>query len=191
MRHHPLKISLALCALFCAAFLPGTVLAGEQCISNVIITKFQDDTYVYFNIDDCFTEDMEEAVNSGISTTFVFFIELKRTQFLWFDPVITKKTFTHTIAYDSLMDEYTVYREEDRSGAPLVFDTYEEAILALGQVRFYPLTTLTVLEKGERYQVRIRSRLEKMEVPESVRYVLFFANLWDFDTGWYVEEFIY
>jgi len=133
---------------------------------------------------------MEEAVNSGISTTFVFNIELKKNQFLWFDPVITKKTFTHTITYDSLVDEYTVYREEDRN-TPLVYETYEEAILALGQVRFYPLTTLTVLEKGERYQVRIRARLDRMEVPESVRYVLFFANLWDFDTGWYVEEFIY
>jgi len=168
----------------------GMVLAEQPCITNVIITKFQNDTYVYFNMNDCFTEDMEEAVNSGISSTFVFIIELKKNQVLWFDPVITRKTFTHTITYNSLMDEYTVYREEDRS-SPLVYETYEEAALALGQVRFYPLTTLTVLEKGERYQVRIRSRLDKMEVPESIRYVLFFANLWEFDTGWYVEEFIY
>ncbi|MBN1883704.1 MAG: DUF4390 domain-containing protein [Deltaproteobacteria bacterium] len=168
----------------------GTVMAEDPCITNVIITKFQNDTYVYFNIDECFTEDMEEAINSGISTTFVFIIELKKSQFFWFDPTITKKTFTHTITYDSLTDEYTVYREEGRA-SPLVYDTYEEAVLAMGQVRFYPLTTMNVLEKGERYQVRIRSRLDKMEVPESIRYVLFFANLWEFDTGWYVEEFIY
>ena len=190
MKHQHTKICLILCAAIGVVLLMGTALAGEPCITNVIITKFQNDTYVYFNINDCFTEDMEEAINSGISSTFVFIIELKKSRVLWVDPVITKKTFTHAITYNSLMDEYTVYREEDRT-SPHVYKTYEEAILALGQVRFYPLTTLTVLEKGERYQVRIRSRLEKVEVPESIRYVLFFANLWEFDTGWYVEEFIY
>jgi hypothetical protein len=190
MMHRSVKISLALCVAIGVALLTGTVMAGDPCITNVIITKFQDDTYVYFNIDECFTEDMEEAINSGISSTFVFIIELKKYQVLWFDPVITRKTFTHTITYDSLTDEYTVTREEDRA-SPMVYKTYEEAASALGQVRFYPLTTVTELEKGERYQIRIRSRLDKMEVPESIRYVLFFANLWEFDTGWYVEEFIY
>lgn len=190
MIHRFIKICLVLCAAIGVVLTAGAVMAEEPCITNVIITKFQNDTYVYFSIDDCFTEDMEEAINSGISSTFVFIIELRKKRAVWPDPVIIKKTFTHTIAYDSLMDEYTVSREEDRT-SPLVYETYDEAILALGQVRFYPLTTLTVLEKGERYQVRIRSRLEKVEVPESIRYVLFFANLWDFDTGWYVEEFIY
>jgi len=190
MKHRYPKTCLIVCAVIGVVLMAVVVQAGDPCITNVIITKFQNDTYVYFNINDCFTDDMEEAINSGISSTFVFIIELKKSAILWFDPVITKKTFTHTITYDSLMDEYTVYREEDRA-SPLVYETYEEAILALGQVRFYPLTTLTVLEKGERYQVRIRSRLEKVEVPESIRYVLFFANLWDFDTGWYVEEFVY
>jgi hypothetical protein len=164
--------------------------AQEAYITNVVITTYRDYVYIYFNIEGCFTPEMEEAVKSGISTAFTFHVNLKRHRGGWFDSLVENKTFRHVIKYDSLLERFTVIKEEDGK-RPIVVEDFEEAKLIMARVRNYPIFPLKTLKKGETYRLEIKGELDKVEIPKSLRYVLFFMSLWDFETEWYVEEFQY
>jgi hypothetical protein len=160
-------------------------------INNVVITKYQNNLYVYFSLDGPFSQEMEEAIKSGIETTFTFYVVLKRHRAgILSDPEIVERTIKHTVKYDALLQQYTVTRDEEGS-KPFVTKDFDAAKRIMAQVRFYPLVTLTMLEKGATYRIEIKGELDKADIPNSLRYILFFSNVWNFSTPWYVEEFSY
>jgi hypothetical protein len=160
-------------------------------INNVVITKYQNNLYIYFSLEGPFSQEMEEAIKSGIETTFTFYVVLKRHRGgILSDPEIVERTIKHTVKYDALLQEYTVTRDEEGS-KPFVTKDFDTAKRVMAQVRFYPLVTLTMLEKGTTYRIEIKGELDKADIPNSLRYILFFSNVWNFSTPWYVEEFSY
>jgi hypothetical protein len=40
------------------------------------------------------------------------------------------------------------------------------------------------VEKGKRYRARVRARLDKVGLSETLRSIFFFSSLWDVETGW-------
>jgi hypothetical protein len=50
---------------------------------------------------------------------------------------------------------------------------------------------LNKLERNRRYCVRVKARLDKVRLPLRMEYVFFFVSLWDFETDWYRQDFIY
>ena len=50
---------------------------------------------------------------------------------------------------------------------------------------------LANLIKGDKYQIRIKAELDKVTLPLSLHYVLFFVSFWDFETDWYLINFTY
>ncbi len=160
-------------------------------INNVVITKYQNNLYVYFTLEGPFSPEMEDAIKSGIQTTFTFYIVLKQHRGgLRSDPEIIKRTIKHTVKYDALLQEYTVTRNEEGAKSFVTKD-FEAAKRIMAQIRFYPLVTLTMLEKGKTYRIQIKGELDKDDIPRSLRYILIFSSVWDFSTPWYVEEFSY
>jgi hypothetical protein len=170
--------------------LAGGLRAQDACISDVIITKYQNTAYLYFNIKGCYNPEIEELVNSGVTTTFIFHVRLKQLRGMWFNTLIEEKTFKHTIKYDPLSGKYTITKEEDGKN-PIIVADFEDAKSIMSRVKFYPLIPLELLEKGNTYRLEIKGELDKVHIPESLRYVLFFAHFWNFETDWYEEVFTY
>lgn len=170
--------------------LAGAAGAQEPSITDVVITTYQNTVYIYFNLDGCYTTEIDEVIKSGIPTTFTFNVNLKKLKGVWFDANVVSKTFRHTIKYDTLMEEYTIIKEEEGKTAVVVKDL-ENAKRIMSRVKFYPLVSIHMLQKGDTYRLGIKGELDKVDIPESMRYVLFFINLWSFETSWYMEEFVY
>jgi len=53
---------------------------------------------------------------------------------------------------------------------------------------FTPLKQLT---KDGRYYMRVKAKLEEVRLPLHLEYVFFFVSLWDFETDWLRQDFIY
>ena len=186
-----MKIRLAVfVVLFC--LLGASWAAGQDVsVNNVVITKYQNNLYVYFSLEGPFSPEMEEAIKSGIETTFTYYVVLKRHRGgILSDPEILERTIRHTVKYDALLQEYTVTRDEEGS-VPFVTKDFDAAKRIMAQVKFYPLVTLTTLVKGTTYRIEIKAELDKADIPNSLKYILFFSSVWDFSTPWYVEEFSY
>jgi hypothetical protein len=189
LRRHLRKFSLFL--LFCFLWsAPCPLQAAEATLSDIIVTNTQKDLLVFFDIQGCFTREMEEAILNGIPTTFTIIIRLYKTRTLWFDGSISSLKLEHTIKYDSLKSEFRVSRSEDKHNE-LVFKEFEKAKKAMAEVSNIEVVPLKELQRKSKYQLRVKAELEKVRLPLYLHYVLFFVTLWDFETDWYTVDFTY
>ncbi|MCF8068934.1 MAG: DUF4390 domain-containing protein [Desulfobacterales bacterium] len=159
-------------------------------LANIIVTNTRDDLLVYMNVEGAFTDEMIEAINSGVPTTFSFYVQLYYTRSLWADKQIADIVITHTIAFNALKKEYAVTRSWDRNN-PVTTQSLDEAKQLMAKINSLKVIPLNKLEKGIQYQLRAKAELNKVTLPFYLHYVLFFLSLWDFETDWYTIDFIY
>jgi hypothetical protein len=165
-------------------------LAEKAYIGDVVVTNTQDDLLVYFSVFDCFTEELKEAIATGIETTFTFFVKLyKKSNALWDTRVIDMEV-RHSVRYDALKKIYEVKLSEQANQIKTV-KSFEEAEKLMADVISLKIMPLKHLEKGERYQLRIMAELDKIKLPLYLHHILFFLSLWDFETDWYTIDFRY
>jgi len=169
---------------------PSPLRAAEATLSDIIVTNTQEDLLVFFDIQGCFTREMEEAILNGIPTTFTIIIRLYKTRTLWFDGSISSLRLEHTIKYDSLKNEFRVTRSEDNN-KELVFKEFEAAKKVMAEISDIKVVPLKELQRNSKYQLRVKAELEKVRLPLYLHYVLFFVTLWDFETDWYTVDFTY
>ena len=169
---------------------PSMLQAAEATLSDIIVTNTQEDLLVFFDIEGCFTREMEEAILNGIPTTFTIYIKLYKTRTLWLDASISDIELEHTINFDNMKDEFRVTRSEDNY-SELVLKEFDAAKKAMAEIKNIKVAPLRELSKKGKYQLRVKAELEKVRLPLYLHYVLFFVSLWDFETDWYTVDFTY
>lgn len=168
-----------------------TVLGARQAqITDIIVTNNQDYLLVYFYTKGCFTPEMNKAIMSGIPTTFNFFLELYKPRSFWPNKKLVALKLNHTIKYDTLREEFQVTLSE-RGNQTFILKDFAKAQEMMVDVSNIQLIPLKQLERNSQYQLRIKAELSKVTLPLYLHYVLFFVSLWDFETDWYLVEFIY
>lgn len=166
------------------------VFAQEAKLTNIIVTNTRDDLLLYLNVEGAFREKMRDAILSGVSTTFSFFIALYLNRNFWIDKKIADITITHTIKYNNIKKEYSVKRSWE-NGEAKITKSFREAQKLMTEIDSLKILPLYKLEKGMQYQIRAKAELSKLTLPLYLHYVLFFVSLWDFETDWYTIDFIY
>ncbi len=174
--------------VFGGLFVTTAVAKNKAEIINVEVREDASILKVAFFIQDCFTPSMEEAIRSGVSTTFRIHTVVEKPGLLFFSSVILDVTLEHTIKYDYLKNEYQVHLPENAEATRVTRD-FDEAKQWMSTVRELPLLPLWRLEKGQPYELRIKAELSKVELPLFFRYIFFFVSLWDFETDWQITPF--
>ena len=161
--------------------------------ADIVGTKvFNEDSNlkVSFGIQNCFTPEMEQAVWSGVVTTFRFLAVLERPGFPLVHEKIADVSFEHSIRYDRIRKEFTVYLQEHSQKLRTTYDI-NEAKQWISEVHSLPLIPLWRLQKGESYKLGVKAELSKVELPPFLRYIFFWVALWDFETEWHQETFTF
>ena len=140
---------------------------------------------VSFYVEDCFTEKMEEAIKTGIRTTFTFYLCLYQKRSWWKDRKVTSIEFHHTIQFDPVRGEYHVTLEENQGS--LVTSNFEEAKGFMATVKGVEIRPSSPLSPGTPTQLRIKAELDPVRLPFHLEYLFFFVSLWDFETDWHIE----
>lgn len=166
--------------------------AEDAYLSDIVLTKDQDNLHllVHFTVEECFTAEMNEAIQNGIETTFTFFVKLNEKRGLWWDKGIADLEFRHSIKYDNLKEIYEVRLSEKENEIITVKD-YDEAKRLMSDVTALRVSTIDRLGEGNEYQLKIMAELDKVRLPFYLHYVLFFLSFWDFETGWHAIDFRY
>ena len=183
-----LNCALVFLLLFCIS--PEISSAKDARLSDIIVTNTRDHLLSYFNVRDCFTEEMDRAIMNGISTKFTFIVKLYEVRSAWFDPKIADIRLTHTIEYNTLKNEFSLLLPEQNNKKVKTKD-FDGAKELMADVVALKVIRLDKLNKGAHYQIRMKAELDKIELPFYLNYVLFFLSLWDFETDWYSVEFRY
>ncbi len=176
--------------LLCLFLLPAESLAAKAKVTDLLITNTSDNLLVYLKVENCFTEKIEKAILAGIPTTFTFVLELYRERRFWFDEKESFLEVRHTIKYDNVKKILYVALAEDGK-SPEQFKEFLKAKIAMSELNGVVLTSLRQMTKGERYYLRVKAKLEKVRLPLHLEYVFFFVFLWDFETDWLRQDFVY
>lgn len=169
--------------------LPAYTLSKQARIKNTLITNNKKDLIIYFHVDDCFTPKVEEAIRSGVPTTFIYRIVLYHKAGESLGSRIAYREISHTIKYDTLRKDYTLTMSEKKE--PVVIQDFKTAKDALAAVRALSLTTLERLEKDAVYSLQIKAELDTIKLPPPLNYLFFFISYWDIETAWETVEFTY
>jgi hypothetical protein len=133
---------------------------------------------------------VEKAIGNGIETTFTFYVVLHEKLDYHKDPKLADIEINHSLRYDNIKKIYEVKLPEQENKIVTV-KTLDEAKKLMSEVAALPITPLSNLKKGHRYELRMMAELKKIKLPYYLHYVLFFLSLWDFETDWYYIDFRY
>jgi len=132
--------------------------AATQTIQVTPLTR-EGKVYVSFKLSDGFTDEVAEAIHSGLTLTFLYDVDLKRSASIWFDRTIASATVSATVKYDTLTRKYSVTRAYD--GRIESADTTDSEEIVRGWLTAFdrlPLFSSAGLEANAEYYLRVRAR---------------------------------
>jgi len=178
---------LALITFFVLA-LPVYSYSADAKITNATVAAVDDGVTIAFVVADAFDKDIEEAIKSGLDTSFTFRVKIERKKTLWFDKNEAELSFKHTVKYDTLRDEYQVTFEEDENRVERTKDALVMKSL-MSTCAGITLAPEGGLVKGAEYEIMAMAELHTVKLPMGLDYLLFFVKLWDFETDWHTVIF--
>ncbi len=181
------KTVVFLIILLFSLFVPARGDAADARIDKIMVRWSQGPLSVSFSVKDAFNEEIEEAILSGIPTSFTFFVKLDRVRSLWLDEGVGSWEFRHTVKYDTLKEEYEITLDEGPRSVVRTKDFNEmKMIMATGSsIAIMPVT----LAIGATYEVSIKAQMHAIELPSPLNYLFFFMTIFDFETGWHTYRF--
>jgi hypothetical protein len=114
---------------------------------------------VSFKLGDAFTQEVEAAVHSGLTVSFVYKVDLMRSSAVWFDRTIASAVVTAAVRYDNLTRRYHVTRMLDGRIERADTTDREDAAREWLTADFEKLSLFRniTLEPNGEYYVRVRA----------------------------------
>ena len=170
-------------------FLPFQAHGGDARINDVLITQNIEYIQIYAKVANAFTKDMESAILAGVPTTFTFLLDLYQERSLWLDKKVVSVVIKHTIKYDNIKKTFYVWHPGSQE--PEGFQDLEAAKRAMAELNGVVVTSVKDLWKNTPTYLMIKAKLDKVRLPLGMEYVFIFVSLWDFETDWYKQRFIF
>jgi hypothetical protein len=130
-----------------------------------------------------FSAEALKALNSGVPLILVLDIEVYRPRRYIWDDVVATLAQRYQIQYHALSDKYLL--RNLNSGAQFSYPSLDAALAALSDTGEIPIIDAHLLEKGVRYMVRVRSRLDLDALPVPLRLRAYISSEWWLSSGWY------
>jgi hypothetical protein len=133
--------------------------AGDDAIIKVAPQTRGDAIVVSFSTTRAVTPAVEQAIASGLPTTFTYDVELRRPSAFWFDKLVDSARIAVTVRFEPLTRRYHVTLLQDgRVAEDRTTDRVEEVRRWVSTFERLPLFTTRELEEHTRYDVRVRGR---------------------------------
>ena len=141
------------------AIAADVVLAAAQAIQVTPLVR-DGRVYVSFRLTDAFdNEEIRAAVHSGLTITFVYDVELRRSATAWVDRTLDAATVSAGVQYDNLARRYHVTLHADgRLEDSKTLDREDRAREWLTRFDRLNLFSSARLEPNAEYYVRVRAR---------------------------------
>ena len=114
---------------------------------------------VSFELADAYTNDVREAISSGLRTTFTYDLDLRMVAPVWVDRTIVTVVVSTTDQYDNLTRRHVLSRTLDGHVEETLV-TEDESVVGRWLTTFVrlPLCRTSRLEPGREYYLRISAR---------------------------------
>ena len=133
--------------------------ADDDAIITVAPLARGDSILVSFSTSRAVTPAVEQAIASGLPTTFTYDVELRRPSMFWFDKLVDSARIAVTVRFEPLTRRYHVTLLQDgRVAEERTTDHVEDVRRWVSVFDRLPLFTTRELEQHTAYDVRVRGR---------------------------------
>ena len=101
-----------------------------------------------------------DAAERGVPLYFTFDLKITSPRWWWFDRVLVEATLTRRLTYSALTQQWRVTTGD----LFLPIKSLDEALMVLRQVRGWPVSPSDRFDKNQRYDGRIRMRLDATQL---------------------------
>jgi len=172
------------------SMMPGIAGAQEARLKNITISSAEEKLLVSMEVEGAFTQDVMEAILKGVPADFSFLVKLDRSRRWWPNEELADIEATHTIKYDNLKKEFSVFRSWiDKK--PILTQSLAEAQALMTQIERLTIIDINQMQKNQQYELRAKAELSQMTLPFYLHYVFYSVTLWDFETDWHSVVFVY
>ena len=123
----------------------------------------------------------KEALQKGISLTWVVIIKVQREGFLW-DTTLQELEMAYQIESHALLNLYSVKTMGD--GISNMFSTLTAALDSISKIRNLPVIEKKLILPGESYQIAIKVLFNREALPVPLRPMSYFNSEWALSSHW-------
>jgi len=164
----------------------GSALASDKsAVSQAAIHATPQGYVLDGDVDIVLNSTLEDALSRGINLYFLLELELTRPRNWWFDEDIADPVRKMRIYYHLLLRRYVVETGYTTRTAA----TLGEALAMLGRVDGWQVLEKGALKPGQRYDARLRLRLDTSQLPKPLSIAAVSGDKWDLVTPWYDWSF--
>src|SRR3954468_11441982 len=92
----------------------AALLMGQAAQTLQVVPLPRDgEVLVSFKLDEALTDDIKDAIQSGLTVRFIYKVELRRSSAVWVDRTIKSAVVGANVKYDNLTRRYSVTRTVD------------------------------------------------------------------------------
>ena len=136
----------------------GTVASTAETLKIVPLVS-EGEVLVSFELADAYTQEVRDAIASGLKTTFTYDVELRMPVAGWVDRTIATAVITTSSQYDNLTRRHTLSRAIDGRVLEVVLTDNEATVREwLTTLKRIPIYQTSRLDASHDYFVRIRAR---------------------------------
>jgi hypothetical protein len=128
---------------------------------------------------------LEEAVNKGVSLSFLVEFQIVKPRKYWFDDEIVTVRRQITLNFHALSRQYLVSYDNHQKS----FETLDEALNALMHIEAWKIAPKNLLEKGETYRAALLMRLDKDKLPKAIQVDAISSENWNLASEIYTWPF--
>ncbi len=165
-KSEPIFHALLACLIFLFVLFPlHAAETGALQVRSAELLTTDDDVLLNADFDINFGNEIETALNKGVSLTFLVEFQLSSLRKYWFDDEVASASQRVSLSYHALSRQYLLKRNKVQQS----FATLQDAREELARIRDWPVFDKSHLKKGEVYQAALRMRLDTSRLPKALQ----------------------
>ncbi|HUN92113.1 MAG TPA: DUF4390 domain-containing protein [Burkholderiaceae bacterium] len=124
---------------------------------------------------------LADAVTRGVAVYFVVDFELSRHRWYWVDQRLAEESLGYRLSYSPLTRQYRLAR----GALAQPFDTLDEALATIRRVGHWKVLDADVLRPDQRYDARVRLRLDTSLLPKPFQVNALTNRDWSLTSEWF------
>lgn len=136
------------------------------------------------SLQDGFSEDVVEAIKSGVPLGITYTVVLKRNIPILVDKKIVTRTIKKYVKYDTLKEHYKIIESNGKRLKKKIIMDFDEVTRVMTHLDSIHLVSNKWLEKKGNYYVSVKAELSSKKQWFPFNYILFFVSYLSFDTSW-------
>lgn len=170
--------------LFVVLLLSNTVYAKNAFIADIDVFNTGKRLVLDASLKDGFSEDIIEAIKSGVPVGITYTVVLKQKIPFFYDKKVVTRTIKRLVKYDTLKEKYKLIDNNGRKTTKRITEDFNEVIRTMTQLDSIHIVSNKRLNKKEKYYVSVKAELTSERTWFPFNYILLFMSYLNFDTSW-------